>query len=93
MHKPDLDQIETRAQLVSHLLSAHGGGIEVVPSTREDTVRVRFTGLCTACQLRPLTAAQIIRPAFESLDGVSGVEIEGCRSSSAAEKRLAASMR
>jgi Fe-S cluster biogenesis protein NfuA len=87
---PDQRQVEARAYIVSHLLQAHGGGIEVIPSGKSDVVRLRFTGLCTACSLRPLTVANIVKPVFENLDGVRDVEIEGCRISSEAMESLAA---
>jgi Fe-S cluster biogenesis protein NfuA len=86
--RPDQEQLAGRARLVSHLLTAHGGGIELLPSTKDDVVRVRFTGLCTTCPLKPLTTASIIRPAFVDMDGVSSVEVEGCRISAEAERRL-----
>jgi Fe-S cluster biogenesis protein NfuA len=86
---PDPRQIEARAQIASHFLQAHGGGIEVVPSSKAEVVRVRFTGLCTVCCLRPLTAAKILKPLFCDLDGVTDVEIEGYRISSEAMDRLA----
>ena len=53
-------------------------------------MRLRFTGMCTGCHLRPLTTASTIRPALLSLDGVTAVEIEGSRISAEAEARLAA---
>jgi Fe-S cluster biogenesis protein NfuA len=86
---PDPRQIEARAQIASHLLQAHGGGVEVIPSGNAGVVRVRFTGLCTVCCLRPLTAANIVKPLLGDLDGVNDVEVEGCRLSSEAMESLA----
>jgi Fe-S cluster biogenesis protein NfuA len=86
---PDPRQIEARAQIASHLLQAYGGGVEVIPSGNAGGVRVRFTGLCTVCCLRPLTAANIVKPLLGDLDGVTDVEIGGYRISSEAMDRLA----
>lgn len=87
MPKVDSREVASRARAVSRLLASHGGGIEVVDSEREDVVRVRFTGLCTACWMRPITQAQIIDPAFRDLDGVGAVEVEGVRFSKHAQNR------
>jgi Fe-S cluster biogenesis protein NfuA len=69
-------------------LDAHAGGIEFVGVTGS-TVRLRFTGMCTGCHLRPLTMASTIRPTLLELAGVEAVEIEGSRISAEAEARLA----
>jgi Fe-S cluster biogenesis protein NfuA len=90
MRKPDPDGLEARVGLVSHLLAAHGGGIELIPSARDDVVRVRFNGLCRTCPMKPLTVARIVRPVLGDLEGVSSVEVEGCRISEEAERRLVA---
>ena len=71
------------------VLDAHAGGIELV-EVEGSTVRLRFTGMCTGCHLRPLTTASTIRPALLELQGVEAVEIEGSRISAEAEARLAA---
>ena len=70
-------------------LGAHAGGVELV-EVNGSTVRLRFTGMCTGCHLRPLTTASTIRPALLELAGVDAVEIEGSRISAEAEARLAA---
>ena len=71
------------------VLDAHAGGIELV-EVNGSTVRLRFTGMCTGCHLRPLTTASTIRPALLELAGVEAVEIEGSRISAEAEARLTA---
>jgi Fe-S cluster biogenesis protein NfuA len=78
-----------RLEELQPVLDAHAGGIELV-EMRGSTVRVRFTGMCTGCHLRPLTTASTIRPALLELTGVDTVEIEGSRISAEAEARLAA---
>jgi Fe-S cluster biogenesis protein NfuA len=71
------------------VLDAHAGGVELVEFER-GVVRLRFTGMCTACHLRPLTTVSTLRPALLAVPGVDGVEIEGSRISAEAEARLAA---
>ncbi len=71
------------------VLDAHAGGIELV-DVSGSTVRLRFTGMCTGCHLRPLTTASTIRPALLELADVDAVEIEGSRISAEADARLAA---
>jgi Fe-S cluster biogenesis protein NfuA len=70
-------------------LSAHAGGVELV-EVDGGVVRLRFTGMCTGCPLRPLTTASTIRPALLALEEVTEVEIEGSRISAEAEARLSA---
>ena len=70
-------------------LDAHAGGVELV-AVEAGVVRLRFTGMCTGCPLRPVTTASTIRPALLDLRGVTAVEIEGSRISAEAEARLAA---
>ena len=81
-----------RLERLRPVLDAHAGGIELV-EVRGSTVRLRFTGMCTGCHLRPLTTASTIRPALLELAGVEAVEIEGSRISAEAEARLAAAFR
>lgn len=85
---PDVEEIKVRADVISHLLQAHGGGIDVLPSVGSDVLRVRFTGLCTNCCLRPLTMATIVRPLLGDVDGVRSVEVEGMRISDEAMDNL-----
>lgn len=87
MPKVDAHALELRVRAVSQLLASHGGGIEIVDSDQDDVVRVRFTGLCTACWMRPITQAQILDPAFRDLDGVRAVEVDGVRFSAQAQRR------
>jgi Fe-S cluster biogenesis protein NfuA len=71
------------------MLDAHAGGVELV-GVEGGVVRVRYTGMCTGCPLRPLTTVSMLRPALLELDGVESVEVEGSRISAEAEARLAA---
>ena len=80
--------LQARLDELRPALAAHAGGIELVEFDR-GVVRLRFTGMCTGCHLRPLTTASTIRPALLAVDGVTSVEIEGSRISAEAEARLA----
>jgi Fe-S cluster biogenesis protein NfuA len=84
-----MSAIEARLEALRPVLDAHAGGVELL-EVRGGVVRLRFTGMCAGCHLRPLTTASTIRPALLELDEVSGVEIEGSRISAEAEARLAA---
>jgi Fe-S cluster biogenesis protein NfuA len=81
--------LRARLEELRPALAAHAGGIELVDVDR-GVVRIRFTGMCTGCHLRPLTTASTIRPALLDLDGVTAVEVEGSRISAEAEARLVA---
>ena len=83
--------VRERLEELRPILGAHAGGIELV-EVRGSTVRLRFTGMCTGCHLRPLTTASTIRPALLDLTGIDRVEIEGSRISAEAEARLAAAL-
>lgn len=84
----DCTKLEARARLVSRMLAPHGGGVEVVGAGADGTVRLSFTGLCTACWLRPITLENVVGPAFRDLDGVADVQVDGVRISAQAQARL-----
>jgi Fe-S cluster biogenesis protein NfuA len=84
-----MNAIEARLEALRPVLDAHAGGVELL-EVRGGVVRLRFTGMCAGCHLRPLTTASTIRPALLELDEVAAVEIEGSRISAEAEARLAA---
>jgi len=71
------------------VLGAHAGGIELVELVG-GVARVRYTGMCTGCPLRPVTTASTVRPALLGVEGVDELEVEGSRISAEAEARLAA---
>jgi Fe-S cluster biogenesis protein NfuA len=83
--------VRERLEELQPILGAHAGGIELV-EVSGSTVRLRFTGMCTGCHLRPLTTASTIRPALLDLTGIETVEIEGSRISAEAEARLVAAL-
>ncbi|HKP18636.1 MAG TPA: NifU family protein [Gaiellaceae bacterium] len=78
-----------RLDEVRAVLGAHAGGIELV-ELAGGVARVRYTGMCTGCPMRPVTTASTVRPALLAVDGVEDVEVEGSRISAEAEARLAA---
>jgi Fe-S cluster biogenesis protein NfuA len=80
--------LEERVALVSRAMAAHGGGIQLVDLDARGGVRVRFTGLCAGCQLRPLTFAETIEPALLGVPGVRAVHADGARISDEAIARL-----
>jgi Fe-S cluster biogenesis protein NfuA len=83
------DAVLAKLDEVRPALAAHAGDIQLI-EIRKGTVRLRFTGMCTGCPLRPLTTASTLRPALLSVAGITAVEIEGSRISAEAEARLAA---
>jgi Fe-S cluster biogenesis protein NfuA len=87
----DLDAVQERLAELAPVLGAHAGGTELV-DVDGGVVRLRFTGMCRGCHLRPLTTASTIRPALLALAGVTAVEVEGSRISVEAEARLAAAL-
>lgn len=86
-----MDAVRERLAELAPVLGAHAGGIELV-EIEAGVVRLRFTGMCTGCHLRPLTTASTIRPALLAVDGVTAVVIEGSRISAEAEARIAAAL-
>jgi Fe-S cluster biogenesis protein NfuA len=86
------DAVALRIDELGVVLGAHAGGVELVEIVG-GIARVRYTGMCTGCPLRPLTTASTVRPAMLELDGIESVEVEGSRISAEAESRLVAAFR
>jgi Fe-S cluster biogenesis protein NfuA len=84
--------IARRVSELDALLRAHAGGLELCGVDDEGGVTVRYTGMCTGCAFRPVTAAATVRPGLMELDEVASVTIAGSRISEAAEQRLAAAL-
>jgi Fe-S cluster biogenesis protein NfuA len=84
--------VSARLAEVNRILGAHAGGVELI-EVDDRVARLRFTGMCTGCPLRPVTTASTIRPALAQLPEIDHVEIEGSRVSRAAETRLARAFR
>ena len=81
--------LASRLDELGAVLGAHAGGIELV-ELNGGVARVRYTGMCTGCPLRPVTTASTVRPALLAVDGVDELEVEGSRISVEAEARIAA---
>lgn len=82
--------VQLRVQALDTLLRSHAGGIELQSVDEQGVVRVRFTGMCVGCELRPVTATRVIEPALRALGGVTAVEIAGGRVSEQAQAALSA---
>ncbi|MFM0277749.1 NifU family protein [Paraburkholderia sediminicola] len=85
----DREKLDRVINLVSRLIRSHGGGIELTGVTEEGTVSVRFTGMCTGCELKPITAVTAIRPALMEVDGVTDVQVAGVCLSAELKTKLA----
>ena len=48
------DAVLAKLEELRPALAAHAGGVELV-EINQGTVRLRFTGMCTGCPLRPLS--------------------------------------
>ncbi len=88
----DAAAVEAALESVRPLLAAHAGGAEVASIDGVD-VKLRFTGMCCGCPLRPVTTASTLRPALMEVPGVVNVTIEGSRISAEAEERLGRAFR
>lgn len=80
--------IASRVKMISRVLNAHAGGLELTEVDRNGSVTVRFTGMCTGCPLRPISLHGLVKPALLGIDGVTAVVAAGGRTSVEAEERL-----
>ncbi|WP_077001245.1 NifU family protein [Variovorax sp. KK3] len=83
--------VQARVRALDTLLRSHAGGLELQSFDARGVARVRFTGMCVGCELRPVTAANVVAPALRELPGVTAVEIAGGRVSEQAQATLEAS--
>jgi len=88
-----MEAVQLRVQALDSMLRSHAGGLELQSFDERGVARVRFTGMCVGCELRPVTAARVVEPALRALAGVSAVEIAGGRVSEHAQAALEASAR
>jgi Fe-S cluster biogenesis protein NfuA len=87
----DAQQVRARVAALNRMLHAHAGGLELQSVEAGGVVRVRFSGMCVGCELKPVTAASVVQPALLALPGVTAVEIAGGRVSEEAQRALQAS--
>ena len=73
-------------------LNAHAGGLELLGVSREGTARIRYTGMCAGCLLKPLTTAALVAPALTRVADIRRVHVEGGRISAEAEARVLAAV-
>lgn len=85
---PDRAALDERLADLRALMATHGGGVELAGVGGDGSVRLRFTGLCAGCRLRPLTFASTIEPALTGVSGVRHVEADGARISEEAVARM-----
>jgi Fe-S cluster biogenesis protein NfuA len=84
----DATLLGIRIEEVRAVMSAHAGAVELIDVSPWGGVRLRFTGMCAGCPYRPLTMEGTIRPALESVPGVTAVEARGARVSEEALARM-----
>lgn len=61
------DEIEKiLAQEVKPMLSRHGGGVELVEVTPDNTVKVRLTGGCCGCPSASATLVDVVENAIKA---------------------------
>lgn len=85
---PDRAALDERLAQLRRVMATHGGGVELVSVGGDGGVRLRFTGLCAGCRLRPLTFAQTIQPALAGVPGIGQVDADGARISQEAVARM-----
>jgi len=73
---------------VNRTLATHAGAVELDSVSAEGSVRMRFTGMCAGCLLRPVTLERIVAPELRRVAGVTTVAAPGARVSPQALERL-----
>lgn len=86
-----MEAVQVRVEALDSLLRSHAGGLELQSIDPGGVVRVRFTGMCVGCELRPVTASRVVEPVLRAISGVTAVEIAGGRVSEQAQAALEAS--
>lgn len=84
----DRQMLARRIDSINRLIRSHAGGIELDGVDDTGEVRVRYTGMCTGCDFRPVTTAGTVEPALRDVPGVSRVEVIGSRASADALQRI-----
>ena len=88
----DRELLARRIESLNTLIRSHAGGLELVDVRVDGTVVVRYTGMCTACEYRPMTTAGTVGPALLAIPGIERVEVRGGRVSEEAESRIKQSL-
>lgn len=87
------EQLEEAVGLLKRMLRTHGGDISIAYDEETGKVEARLTGMCSACPLKPLTAAASVVPILEQVEGVTTINVAGARVSEAARQRIEAATR
>jgi Fe-S cluster biogenesis protein NfuA len=85
----DKAELDRRMMAVQKLLNWHLGSIELAGVSADGTVKVRFTGACAGCPLKPVTLTATVRRLLADVKGVTRVEAIGVNISPEAELSLA----
>jgi Fe-S cluster biogenesis protein NfuA len=85
----DRTALARRIDSINRLIRAHAGAIELDAVDDDGCLHVRYTGMCTGCDFRPVTTAGTVEPALLDLPGVTQVEVAGHRTSDDATARIA----
>lgn len=75
----ELEPVRARVDALDRMLKSHAGGLELLGVDPHGVVRIRLTGMCAGCELKPVTVVSVIEPALQALPGVSAVQIVGGR--------------
>jgi Fe-S cluster biogenesis protein NfuA len=84
----DRAAVERRVEEISRVMAVHAGAIELLDVAQDGAVRVRFTGMCQGCPMRPLTMLGTIEPALMAVPGITTVSADGARVSTEAAERM-----
>jgi len=85
----DKAELDRRMTAVQKLLTWHLGSIELASVSADGTVKVRFTGACAGCPLKPVTLSATVRRLLSDVEGVTRVDAVGVNISPEAELSLA----
>jgi Fe-S cluster biogenesis protein NfuA len=88
----DPGRLARRVKAINVLIGSHAGEVEVVRVSPQGAVSIRYTGMCTGCEYRPVTTAGTVEPALLDVPGVSEVIVVGARVSEEALARIGATL-
>ena len=88
----DADLLARRVKAINVLIGSHAGSVEVLGVSPQGAVSIRYAGMCTGCEYRPVTTAGTVEPALLDVAGVTRVEVVGARVSDEAMARIGATL-
>jgi Fe-S cluster biogenesis protein NfuA len=92
MIRIDTVRLERRIASINLLMDSHAGRVDLVGVSPDGTVSLRYSGMCTGCEYRPVTTAGTVEPALLDLPGVTRVRIIGAQVSAEALDRIRATL-